>query len=266
MTSFIGLPGALAPVACPTSENVQQDRAVSEVVPFSGRRVVQLGRGVRRSWSVGHGAKHPRDYAVLDALTRWETPLVWVGAMAQATNLLTPGQATLGDATFSGGASARRGLINPGGIPAVSWAGGLPGSVVSLTGPRLVPVRPGVPVTVAVWTQRADSGRSTRLVYEFRDATGANVDSGLLTGPSGPALQRAVWTIVPPVSAAEVVLGVHDAATVALPQVTWTPGEVEYAPGRGVHRVVVVPGSESPIVAHSRQVLTSAAYTILEVG
>lgn len=266
MTSFIGMPGALAEIACPTTESQSSNRVASEQVAFSGRRIVQLGNRVRRTWSVEYGVEHPRDFAVLDALTRWDGPLVWVGAMAQATNLLTPGQATLGDATFSGGASARSGLINPGGIPAVSWAGGPPGSVVSLTGPRLVPVRPGVPVTVSVWTQRADSGRSTRLVYEFRDAIGANVDSGLVTGPSGPDLQRAVWTIVPPVGAAEVVLGVHDAATVALPQVTWTAGEVDYAPGRGVHRVVVVPGSESPILARRGRVLVDAAYTVMEVG
>src|SRR5699024_10587534 len=77
MTSFIGLPGALAGIACPSREDVTTDRAVSELVPFSGERIVQLGRRTRRSWSIDWGAEHPRDYAVLDALTRWESP--WCG-------------------------------------------------------------------------------------------------------------------------------------------------------------------------------------------
>src|SRR5699024_4746864 len=98
---YIGLPGALVPIACPTSEPRSDERSVSARVTASGRRVVQMGPRVRRSWSVDYGVEHPRDYAVLDALTRWETPLSWVGALAQATNLLTPEQATLEGAGLS---------------------------------------------------------------------------------------------------------------------------------------------------------------------
>ena len=266
MTSFSGLPGALAEIACPASEVTGLDRAVSELVPFSGERIVQLGRRVRRSWSIDYGVEHPRDYAVLDALARWESPLVWVGALAQATNLLTPEQATLQSAEFAGGAGARAGLLDVGGMPVVTWAGGPSGGQVNITGDQRVPVRAGVPVTVSIWGQRAAANTSARLSYWFRDATGAQVEAETLSGSSSDDLVRRSWTLTPPPGAATLSVLIRDAAILALPQVTWTDGPVDWAPGRGVHRVVVVPGSESPIVAHRRQVLTGAAYTILEVG
>lgn len=266
MTSFIGLPGALAEIACPTREDITTDRAVSELVPFSGARIVQLGRRTRRSWSIDWGAEHPRDYAVLDALTRWDTPLVWVGALAQATNLLTPEQAALEDASFADGAGSLRGLITPGGTPVLQWAGGPRGSAVNVTAEKPVPVRAGVPVTVSLWGQRAASDTSVRFAYNFRDSTGAVVQTSTLSGRSTDDLVRLWWTLTPPPGAADMSVLVRDAQVLALPQVTWTSTVMEWAPGRGVHRVVVLPGNETPLVAHNRQVLTQAAYSILEVG
>lgn len=444
MTSFIGPPGALAEIACPASEVTSPDRTVSELVPFSGERIVQLGRRVRRSWSIDHWAAHPRDYAVLDALARWESPLVWVGALAQATNLLTPEQATLQAAKYGGSghqnlaqnpwfrslqgqfgvgnitggsgssvavddvwpsgdgsclrvnpgstagsaylmpltganashgglagkeitvgidiylqtpqtgsihgafaraigvgivdasgspsiptenwsenapneagvhrlvaratipadaqaiylyarngstetpvwfsaltieegatsglwfdgsaAGARTGLLNIDGMPVVTWAGGPIGGQINVTGDQPVPVIPGTPVTVSIWGKRAGQRTSARLSYWFRDVTGAQVEAATLSGSSSDDLVRRSWTLTPPPGAATLSVLIRDAAILALPQVTWTDGPVDWAPGRGVHRVVVVPGSESPIVAHRRQVLTGAAYTILEVG
>lgn len=261
MTSYIGLPGALVPIACPTSENVQQDRAVSELVPFSGRRVVQLGPRVRRSWSVDYGVEHPRDYAVLDALTRWSTPLSWVGALAQATNLLTPGQATLEHV------SPVRGALDLGDdLWVTQWAAGHSSSTVSVTGAAPVPVRAGVPLTISAYVQRSDPAVPVQLVFGFRDATGAVVFSTTRDSPPGAQLQRAVWGLTPPAGSVELTVVIRYAAVLAAPQVTWTPGAVPWAPGRGVYRVVVLPGSESPLIAHSKQVLTSAAYTIMEVG
>src|SRR5699024_2251875 len=152
VTSFIGLPGALVPLSCPASEDVQGERSSSELVTFSGRRVVQLGPRVRRSWSVGFGAKHPRDYAVLDALTRWETPLSWVGALAQATNLLTPDQALM-----DGRPGMMRGALDLGeGLWAAQWVAGHSSSTVSVTGAHPVPVRAGVPITISAYVQRSD--------------------------------------------------------------------------------------------------------------
>ena len=266
MTSYIGLPGALVPITCPTREDGTFGRSMSEMVPFSGGRVVQLGRGVRRSWSVDYAVEHPRDLAVLDTLTRWETPLSWVGALAQATNLLTPGMAAMMDASFQGGASARSGALDLGGFPVVAWAGGPVGSTVNVTGGANVPVRAGVPVTFTAWTQRAVAGTSVNLRYSIRDATGTAIRTQEVAGPAGAGLQRAVWTLTPPAGAADMSLWVRNAAVVAAPQFTWTAGAVEYAPGRGVSQVVVLPGSESPLAAHSTQALVAAAYTILEVG
>ena len=263
MTSYIGLPGALVPISCPASEDVQNDRAFSEAVSFSGRRHVQLGPRVRRSWSIGYGVEHPRDYAVLDALTRWETPLSWVGALAQATNLLTPEEALLDHV----GAARVRGALDLGdGVWVAQWATGHATSTVWITGADAVPVRAGVPLTVSAYVQRADPAQPVQAGCNFLDATGASVR---WWGPNSPVdgqLQRAVWSVTPPAGAVTMSVNVRYASVVAAPQITWTPEAVPYAPGRGVHRVVVLPGSESPIVAHQAQVLTNAAYTILEVG
>ena len=77
---------------------------------------------------------------------------------------------------------------------------------------------------------------------------------------------RASWPLTPPAGSVGMTLMFRFSAITAAPQVTWTPSVTPWAPGRGVNRVIVVPGSESPLIAHSKQVLTSAAYTILEVG
>lgn len=266
MTSWIGAPGALVPIVCPVNEGTDRSRAVSARVAFSGARVVQVGKGVLRSWSIDYDVEHPRDLAVLDALTRWEAPLSWVGALAQATNLLTPGMASMIDAGHQGGASARTGALELDGMHVVLWAGGPVGSYVIVTGGETVPVRAGVPVTFSAWTQRAESASPVRLRYSFRDATGTAILTSEANGPAGDGLQRASWTLTPPAGAADVSLWVREAATVAAPQFTWTSTAVEWAPGRGVSQVVVVPGTESPLIAHSSNVLVSSGYTILEVG
>lgn len=262
MTSYIGLPGSLVPISCPVSEDRSDDRASSEMVTFSGRRVVQLGPRVRRAWSVQYGAKHPRDYAVLDALTRWSTPLSWVGALAQATNLLTPDQSEM-----EGRPGMMRGALDLGGdLWVAQWVAGHSTSTVSVTGAYPVPVRAGVPVTVSAYVQRADPATPVQLVLQFLDATGAVLSAITANGPAGTGIQRASWTRTPPAGAAGATVVLRYAAILAAPQVTWTPAVTPWAPGRGVNRVIVVPGSESPLIAHSKQVLTSAAYTIMEVG
>lgn len=262
MTSFIGLPGALVPVACPVREDTSPDRSMTEMVTFSGRRAVQLGRCVRRSWSVDFGVKHPRDYAVLDALTRWETPLSWVGALAQATNLLTPDQALMEDRP-----GMMRGALDLGdGLWAAQWVAGHSTSTVSVTGAYPVPVRAGVPITISAYVQRSDPAVPVQMVFQFLDATGAVLFATTRDSPAGAQLQRAVWGLTPPEGSAGLTVVIRYASILAAPQVTWTPGAVPWAPGRGVSRVVVLPGSESPIIAHQSQVLTSAAYTILEVS
>lgn len=266
MTSYIGLPGALVPISCPASEDVQNDRAFSEAVTFSGRRHVQLGPRVRRSWSVEYGVEHPRDYAVLDALTRWSTPLSWVGALAQATNLLTPEQATLGDAGLSVASLVRGSFDLGGGLWVPQWVTGSTISTVILTQAGAVPVRYGVPVTVSAHVQRADPVTPVQLVWQFLDASGGVLQERSSNFAGGVGVERATWTMLPPAGAASMTLRVRAAGLFAAPQVTWTPSAAPYAPGRGVHRVVVLPGTESPIIAHRSQVLTNAAYTILEVG
>lgn len=268
MSSWIGLPGALVELKCPSREDATPERAHTELVTLSGRRVVQLGRRVRRSWGVENGVAYPRDYAVLDALTRWETPLVWVGALAQATNLLTPEQAALdpSDVVASGGASILRGALDLGDLVVPQWATGHSGSTLGLTGGKPVPVRGGVPITISAYVQRADPATPVQMVFEFLDATGAVLFSTTRDSPAASGIVRASWGLTPPVGSASLSLRFRYAAVLAAPQVTWTPTVTKWSPGRGVHRVVALPGSESPIAANSRHALASNAYTILEVG
>lgn len=262
MSSWIGLPGALVELKCPSREDVTPERSHSELVTFSGRRVVQLGKRVRRSWSVENAVAYPRDYAVLDALTRWSTPLSWVGALAQATNLLTPEQAALDHV----GSATARGALDLGDMFVAQWATGHSTSTVSVTGAYPVPVMAGRTVTVSAYVQRADPAVPVQMVFQFLDTTGAVLFATSRNSPAGAQLQRASWPLTPPVGAASLTVVFRYAAVLAAPQVTWTPTVTAWAPGRGVYRVVVLPGSESPIAANSRHALASNAYTILEVG
>lgn len=269
MSSYIGLPGALVPIRSAASETATKDRPLTELRPFSGARLVQLGRRVTRSWAIEYNNRHPRDYAMLDAMTRWDSPLSWVGATAQHTNLLTPEQADMDPSalSLSGGASVLRGALDlGGGLWVPQWAGGGAISTVGLTSAKSLPVLPGVPLTVSAYVQRADPATPVQAVFDFFNAAGGTVSAVTRSSPAGAGIVRGVWGLTPPAGAASLALRFRYAAVLAAPQVTWTSTATGWAPGRGVHRVVVRPGNESTLTAHARQVLTSAAFTILEVG
>lgn len=266
---WFGSPGALVPVTpYRGSLSESSDRKTSELISFSGRRHLQVSGGSVRSWSVGV-AGSPAQLAPLKFASSTAVSWVWVSPAAQASNLLTPGQSMMADGqvSYAGGASARSGALAAGDSFVTRWAGGPVGSDVNVTGGKPVPVRPGVPVTVSAWTQRAAAGSSTRLTYTFRDATGATVGASTLGGPEGTALQRAVWTLTPPAGAADLIILIRDAATLALPQVTWSAQAAPWADGRGVYRVAVTEWSEDQeTILTDGTLWVSASMKMLEVG
>lgn len=269
LAGWFGSPGALVPVT-PYRGGISEDsgRTVTEKIVFSGARHLQVGGGSARSWALSV-AGSPAQLAPLKFASTTAVPWVWVSPAAQASNLLTPGQSMFaaGEVAYSGGASARSGVLLAGDTAVVRWAGGPVGSSVLVTGGKPVAVRAGVPVTVSAWTQRASADTSTRLQYTFRDATGATVGTASLSGLSGTALQRIAWTITPPAGSADMTLLFRDAAAIAMPQVTWGGSQVPWADGRGVYRVAVTGWSEDQeTVLTDGTLWVSASMKMLEVG
>lgn len=260
---WFGSPGALVPVT-PYRGSLSESsgRVTSELITLSGRRHLQVGAGSARSWSMTV-AGDPAHLAPLKFASTTAMPWVWVSPAAQASNLLTPGQSMMEDA----GAAVVRGALDLGGAWVSQWATGHSSSTVSVTGGKPVPVRPGVPVTVSAYVQRADPAKAVQLVFGFLDATGSVLFSTTRDSPAGAQLQRAAWTLVPPAGAASLTVVFRYAAVLAAPQVVWGSLPLPYSDGRGVYRVAVTDWSEDQETIQTNGGLwVSASMKMLEVG
>lgn len=262
MSSWIGVPGALVEITCPSSEDMTPEQSITELVPFSGQRIVQVGPGLRRTWSIGYNLARPHEMAVLDQLAYgWSGALSWVGAQASVTNLLTPGQSAFADDTQAiGGATVSTGALDCGGTATARWAGGPPGSAVRIGFSRSIPVIGGKRVTIRSWVQVAAPG--AQMVRTWLDATGSNISSGHVPLSDGWASSSAT----PPADAASVRLEWRDCLVVACLQMVWADSISEYAPGRGVHRVQLSAATDSLVSANRFLTASSTSYTLMEVG
>lgn len=264
MTSFIGIPGALIEIACPSSEDMSPDQSISELVPFSGARLLQVGPGVRRSWSIEHSLAYPREMAVLDALAYGhQGSLSWVGAQAQVTNLLTPGQSALTEVMLAGGAQAFTGAIQCGDVWAARWAGGPVGNTVRIGFDKPTPVIAGRAVTMRAWVEPVSGSTPVTLARYWLDSTGASISAVTHTRATAGWLSV---TATPPAGAVALRMEWRDAGVVTMPQVVWGSSISEYMPGRGVYRVHLSAATDALIAAHSRLTASAVGFTLREVG
>lgn len=264
MSSWIGVPGALVEIECPSSEDMSPEQSITELVPFSGQRIVQVGPGLRRTWSIGYDLARPHEMAVLDQLAYgWSGPLSWVGAQAQVTNLLTPGQSALAEVELAGGAQAFTGAIRCGDVWAARWAGGPVGNTVRIGFDRPVPVIAGRVVTMRAWVEPVSGSTPVTLARFWMDSTGANI--GAVTHTRATAGWLSV-TVTPPAGAVALRMEWRDAGVVTMPQVVWGSSISEYMPGRGVYRVHLSAATDSLIAAHSRLTASAVGFTLREVG
>lgn len=263
MPDYLGPLGGLVPI--PTASEISVAREsryrISTTVENLTRAQIRSAPQPRK-WEVSHLLVTPGQFDVLEAFALGlygHGPFFYVGADARALSVLTPAQSALrnvGPEFAPAGPVMLSGRSYP-----VSLTASIPSSWRGLVD---APVVPGVPVTASIWVQSATGAPIISVGW----VVGGNIPETLsVTGSSGGMWQRLTWTGTPPAGAAQLRLGVRSSVTaVAGPQVTWTPGPVPYAMGRGADSVIVESTAMTPTILVPGASYASASYTIREVG
>lgn len=269
MTAYLGRPGSFDALTVSSPMPIGVAGQVRSVMTLGGRRVAQLPVArSRRVWTVSRNAALPREWAVwqeyADGL--WGAgPHTFVDPWTQVTNVLTREQ-SLGVGWSGSTFKAQTGRLTlPDGARAPGWLqrDGTGGTSTLLAG---TPVVAGLPVTLAVWAERASSVSSVSLTANFRDATDSIVGSPASVSESVAGWHHLMVSAVAPVGAATVQITVIGVATVAVPQVTWTNSTAHgWVVGQSA-QVVVSGGSHAPIIATHDVALTAGSVTVTEVG
>lgn len=265
MSTYIGTPGALMKVACPSRLSSGGGRAVS----FEGtqsRRKAFLGRSVLREWSVDMSAATPRDMAVFEHLADYGTPpFVYYPDDAVLHNVLAPAYAALAPGTHTG-LDASPVEVEPGlFVKAVATSGS------NFSFPYrdglldAAPIPSGVPVTVSAWMRGGTVSGDTQISVIWRGAAGEFISTVSTRFPGTSVLTRRHVTLTPPPGSASMTFQMWAQQTAGV-AVSLTSKLTEYAPGRGASRTVVHGLSRGLIVAHDRLTLEDASFTITEVG
>lgn len=249
MTSWIGQPGAMIRLSCPTSITRTGGYAYLTADTVDGGRRAQRVSTLRE-WAIDISTAAPQEHAVIEQISAGATDAasaVWVAPDAPGANLLTPADAILRIAPRT-----EYGWATGGGrtLPDGTWVGGvLAASSGAATGPALMgstiaPVVPGVPVTGSAWVANADS--YVRL--SLRDVTNTEVVAARSNGAAGTGVQRLGVTIPASAIPSSVVgawLTVEGGARFAAgPAVTWTDKVYPWAAGRGCAAAVVSASGE----------------------
>ena len=246
---WIGHAGSLVPVKDRGSVSVTDDVEPSIQVSLGGVRRARVSRNrPPRSWSLSMPDAHADDVAhVRSLMTATLPPYQLVTAEAQVSNVLTPERSVMSDsnpALSLGGWWPIAGEYQGGGALARLNPSAAFGSIATVyIGPAPVPpVWTGRAVTASVLVATA---RAAGAGFWFRwlNAAGSPLSgapaatSTTATGMDG--LRRVTATATPAPGAAACRLEVRYAEVIAQPQVTWTDGPVEWAPGNGADRVVI---------------------------
>ena len=259
MIGFVGVPGALAALPYRGGLDTSSDRPVSFMRTLGGKRKAFVGPRSRREWSVSFTPIGSREVAGLVEIARSAGEVMWYPADATAGNLLSP-QASGFESVSSGATDA--GLVQlPDGTVARSVASSVavrPGDAHGTY--EMVPVRPGVSVSVGAWSVGGEWFRGF-----WRDALGASI-----TNWSTPQASHEGWawrerTLTPPDGAAFIELHLAGGTQYARPSVSWGPSAVD-RPGRGCPKAVVHGLSESLTVINRDDAYGSIDVTITEVG
>lgn len=276
MTVYIGVPGQLIRLKCPSNEQVEYASRSSYRTTMGGRVVEQRGPRPRRVWSLDTSAARPEDVASLDALylSSSAQAYAWVSPDAMSVNALTPAESLLDSSVLNASAVPGPPRVAVDGVNLLSTVTVPAGRLtyvserrgVSDVG-RGVPVVPGETYTVTSY----GAGAGGRLRLLFRDGSGAFVAN---PGVSfGAELERRSVTWVAPAGATNLLLEfsapTDSPLVLGAPQVTWTQDARPWAVGRGCHSASV----ESLAFQPTHTVRTfpglnfqSNSYTIREVG
>ena len=246
-------------MGCPSSLTRETQQQVSFTTTLGGKRKAFIRRGGRRTWNVDVSVARPADVSTLEAVARGVGPYGWYPPEAVIGNLLSP-QAVDWDPLPTGATDTGLVQLPDGTVARTIAATGTPSPGNAHGTYEMVPVRPGVPVTLAGWGLGG-----IRFTGFWRDALQAPV--GAL---SGAAQSFAGWqwrseTFTPPPGAAFVQMTLSSGTQYARPSVAWgATGRDEG--GTGCPRAVLHSPSHSPIALWEGANYTTSAYQVTEVG
>lgn len=261
MIGCLGVPGAMVALPYRGGLSTKTDRPAKSTRTLGGKVKFLIGPRARREWSVSFDLTGSRETAGLVEIARSGGGVLWYPADATSGNLLSPQAAGFEVAPAN---SSLSGLVQlPDGTVAVSvaQAGSSPVGVGAAHGTwEWVPVRSGVPATVAAW------GRGgLRLTGAWRDAAGASVGTFAPAGETFAGWGWRSYTATPPAGAVYVTLNLSGGSQYARPSISW--GAVAHnKPGRGCPKALVHGLSESLSVIARDDAYGSVDVTISEVG
>ena len=265
MTTYIGTPGALMKVACPSRLSSGGGRAVTFEDTQTLRKAF-LGRTALREWSVDLSAASPADVAVFEWLADYGTPpFVYYPDDAVLHNVLAPAFAALAPGTHTG-LDASLVEVEPGVFVKAVAASGSNFSFPYRDGLLdAVPIPSGVPLTVSAWMRGGTVSGDTQISVVWRGAAGEFISTVSTRFPGTSTLTRRHVTLTPPPGAASMTFQMWAQQTAGV-SVSLTDTLTGYAPGRGAPRTVVHGLSRDLIVAYDRLTLEDARFTVTEVG
>lgn len=259
MIGFLGVPGALVELPYRGGLSTSADRPVSFTRTLGGKRKGFVGARSRREWSVSFDPIGSRDVAGLLAVAQSAGPVMWYPADAAAGNLLSP-QAAGFEVAPTGATDTGLAQLPDGTVARSVAASGTVRVGAAHGNFEMVPVRPGMAVSVGAW----GLGRLGFQGY-WRDAAGASITTHLTPSVALTGWEWREVTLTPPAGAAFIELHLFGGSQYARPSISWGT-KAQDRPGRGAPATVAHGLSEALTVVTQDDAYGSIDITITEVG
>lgn len=271
MTAYLGNPGSLVRVECPSVQSKDSQRPARYLNTIGGTTFAQVGPRSHRSWDVRlPRISTPAEVATWQAFVEGEFgygPWWFIPEMAATTNVISPRGSVL-DATLplqSGTSLAGPPLVLPDGrrsgrsllLESTSMTAVLPW----VGGYEYTPVISGFPVSASVWVR----GPEPRLRLRFYDEGFSIVSTISVSGVAGSGVLSLSGVMVPS-GAVSALLLVDGAQFVARPAITWTEDVRSWSVGAGAPKVHIAGISEDVTLAVPGREMVGASLTVREVG
>lgn len=270
MTVYLGIPGRLVELKCPSDQATPADDVFTFERTLEGRVKAQARKLSRRRWSVSISTATPAEVGALAGFAGGEWgrgPFVWVSTDAPVTNMLTPEQSLCDPSTLNTSGVTATGPLDLG---ADGWAGRsftnpTPATAFNF-GSQYAPVIQGQKVTISAYLVGAGAQMRIRWV----DANGDFLafTTGPAQGVAGVA-KRCSHTGMPPAGAAQAQVQALNASQGARPALTWTDEMFDWSDGHGCPKAVIS-GLDRRLVLALRTPgygrYADASFTITEVG
>lgn len=261
MSAVIVANGTPIPVACPSRLDRSTEQQVGFTRTLGGKRKGFVRPGGRRAWSIDVSLASPAEVETIETIARAGMQVGWYGPDAAIGNLLSP-QAVDFRPPPPRGQDA--GLVMlPDGRVALSARLREGQSYMILgtdRGREVVPVRPGMPLTVGAWALGG-----LRFTGVWLDAAGVQLGTFGTTIWEFEGWQWQEETVTPPIHAAGVELRLWKGLQFAAPSAAWgTVGRQQS--GLGCPSAVIHSPSVSPLALWEGANYSDTSFTVTEVG